>query len=108
MIVSAATWIVISGSRIAIVLRHRWATRSLARWSPEPKPPKEVIDAEFSEIQAEQVEDIYDSEILADMIKQMEDGLALMADRWKVSQPWTYKKYRMAVEAYKMYQAAHD
>ena len=75
---------------------------------PEPKPPKEVIDAEFSEIQAEQVEDIYDSEILADMIKQMEDGLALMADRWKVSQPWTYKKYRMAVEAYKMYQAAHD
>ena len=75
---------------------------------PEPEPPKEVIDAEFSEIPAGQAEDVYDSEILADMIKQMEDGLALMADRWKVSQPWTYKKYRMAVEAYKMYQAAHE
>lgn len=75
---------------------------------PGPEPPKEVIDAEFLEIQAEQVEDIYDSEILADMIKQMEDGLVLMADRWKVSQPWTYKKYRMAVAAYKMYQVAHE
>ena len=75
---------------------------------PEPEPPKEVIDAEFSEIPAGQAEDVYDSVILADMIKQMEDGLALMADRWKVSQPWTYKKYRMAVEAYKMYQAAHE
>lgn len=87
-----------------------WAGKPQAKTvpEPEPEPPKEVIDAEFAEIPAGQAEDVYDSEILADMIKQMEDGLALMADRWKVSQPWTYKKYRMAVEAYKMYQAAHE
>lgn len=75
---------------------------------PEPEPPKEVIDAEFAEIPAEQAEDIYDSDILANMIKQMQDGLDLMAEQWRESQPWTYKKHRMAVEAYKMYQAAHE
>lgn len=74
----------------------------------EPEPSKEVIDAEFAEIPAEQADDIYDSDILANMIKQMQDGLDLMAERWRESQPWTYKKHRMAVEAYKMYQTAHE
>lgn len=84
------------------------AGKSQDKPAPEPEPPKEVIDAEFAEIPVEQAEDIYDSDILANMIKQMQDGLDLMADRWRESQPWTYKKYRMAVEAYKMYQAAHE
>lgn len=75
---------------------------------PEPEPPKEVIDAEFSEIPAGQAEDVYDSVILAEMIRKAEKELTMMEDCWKEKQPETYKRKRMALEAYKMYQAAHD
>ena len=84
------------------------AGKPQAKPEPEPVPPKEVIDAEFAEIPAVQAEDIYDSPILAEMIQKAEEELRLMADYWREGQPWTYKRKRMALEAYKMYQAAHD
>ena len=70
--------------------------------------PKEVIDAEFAEIPAGQTEDVYDSVILAEMIRKAEKELTMMADCWKENQPDIYKRKRMALEAYKMYQAAHE
>ena len=79
-----------------------------AKQEPEPVLPKEVIDAEFAEIPAGQAEDVYDSVILAEMIRKAEKELTMMADCWKENQPDIYKRKRMALEAYKMYQAAHD
>lgn len=79
-----------------------------AKQEPEPELPKEVIDAEFSEIPAGQVEDVYDSVILAEMIRKAEKELTMMADCWKENQPDIYKRKRMALEAYKMYQAVHE
>lgn len=76
--------------------------------APEPEPPKEVIDAEFAEIPSEQDEDIYDSVILTEMIRKAEEELDLMEDYWKENLPLIYKQKRMAVESYKMYQAAHE
>lgn len=75
---------------------------------PEPEPPKEVIDAEFAEIPAGQAEDVYDGVILAEMIQKAEAELDLMEDCWKEKQPDIYKRKRMALEAYKMYQAVHE
>ena len=45
---------------------------------------------------------------IAEMIQKAEEELRLMADYWREGQPCTYKRKRMALEAYKMYQAAHD
>lgn len=90
------------------------ARKALDEWvragKPQVKPesPKEVIDAEFAEIPAEQAEDVYDGAILAEMIQKAEKELDLMEDCWKENQPDIYKRKRMALEAYKMYRAAHD
>jgi adapter protein MecA 1/2 len=46
--------------------------------------------------------------LFREMIQKAEEELRLMADYWREGQPWTYKRKRMALEAYKMYQAAHD
>lgn len=84
------------------------AGKPQAKPAPEPEPPKEVIDAEFAEIPAEQAENSYDGAILETMIRKAEEELTMMADCWKENQPDIYKRKRMALEAYKMYQAAHD
>ncbi len=79
-----------------------------AKPAPEPEAPKEVIDAEFAEIPAEQAGDIYDSTILAAMIQKAEEELTIMKDYWKENLPEIYKQKSMALEAYKMYQAVHE
>jgi len=84
------------------------AGKPQAEPAPESEPQKEVIDAEFAEIPVEQAEDIYDSVILTEMIQKAEAELDLMEDCWKEKQPQTYKRKRMALEAYKMYQVAHE
>ena len=87
-----------------------WAGKPQAKTvpEPEPEPQKKVIDAEFAEIPTEQVEDIYDGEILTEMIQKAEAELDLMEKCWKEKQPQTYKRKCMALEAYKMYQVAHE
>lgn len=84
------------------------AGKPQAKPEPEPEPPKEVIDAEFAEIPAERAEDIYDGAILEAMIRKAEEELTMMADCWKENQPDIYKRKRMALEAYKIYQAVHE
>lgn len=78
-------------------------------------PEEEEIDESYNigdlpqakESQTEQVEDIYDGEILTEMIQKAEAELDLMEKCWKEKQPQTYKRKCMALEAYKMYQVAH-
>ena len=81
------------------------AGKPQAKTVPELEPPKEVIDAEFAEIPAGQAEDVYDSVILAEMIRKAEKELTMMEDCWKKNQPDIYKRKCMALESYKMYQA---
>lgn len=85
-----------------------WVKAGKPQAKPEPGAPEEVIDAEFAEIPEERDEDIYDSVILTEMIQKADMELDLMEDFWKEKQPQTYKRKRMALEAYKMYQVAHE
>lgn len=47
-------------------------------------------------------EGYYDERILAEMIQNVENTLEIMQEYWLESQPKTYKKHRMELEAYKM------
>lgn len=85
-----------------------WVKAGKPQAKPEPGPPEEVIDAEFAEIPEEQDEDIYDGAVLAQMIQKAEEELAIMEDHWKENQLETYKRKHMALEAFKMYQTAHE
>lgn len=50
----------------------------------------------------------YDKSILQNMIKLEQDQLDMMGPFWIEKQPYHYTKHMMALEAYKMLQAAHE
>ena len=50
----------------------------------------------------------YDRHTLENMIQDAKEALNLMSDHWKKSQPYTYAKYSMMIQAYEMFLLAHD
>ena len=50
----------------------------------------------------------YDKSILQNMIKFEQDQLDMMGPSWIEKQPYHYTKHMMALEAYRMLQAAHE
>ena len=50
----------------------------------------------------------YDREILEKMIQEETNTLQVMAEYWRVNQPWTYTKHRMKIDTYKMLMQYHD
>lgn len=50
----------------------------------------------------------YDRHTLENMIQDAKEALNLMSDHWKKSQPYTYAKYSMMIQAYEMLLQAHD
>lgn len=60
---------------------------------------QDVIDAEFEEILTEPVK-TFDRNILQDMIRNAQETLDVMQDYWKKSQPDTYTKHIMELQAY--------
>ena len=50
----------------------------------------------------------YDKSILQSMIKFEQDQLDMMGPSWMEKQPYHYTKHMMALEAYRMLQAAHE
>ena len=59
----------------------------------------DVIDAEFEEIPMEPVK-TFDRNILQNMIRNVQETLDVMQDYWKKSQPDTYTKHIMELQAY--------
>lgn len=60
---------------------------------------QDVIDAEFEEIPTEPVK-TFDRNILQNMIRNVQETLGVMQDYWKKSQPDTYTKHIMELQAY--------
>lgn len=58
------------------------------------------------ELDSEPIE--YDRHTLENMIQDAKEALNLMSDHWKKSQPYTYAKYSMMIQAYEMFLLAHD
>lgn len=58
------------------------------------------------ELDSEPIE--YDRNTLENMIQDAKETLNLMSDHWKKSQPYTYAKYSMMIQAYEMFLLAHD
>lgn len=58
------------------------------------------------ELDSEPIE--YDRHTLENMIQDAKEALNLMSDHWKKSQPYTYAKYSMMIQAYEMLLQAHD
>lgn len=58
------------------------------------------------ELDSEPIE--YDRHTLENMIQDAKETLNLMSDHWKKSQPYTYAKYSMMIQAYEMFLLAHD
>ena len=50
----------------------------------------------------------YDRHTLENMIQDAKEALNLMSDHWKKSQPYTYAKYSMMIQAYEMFLLAND
>ena len=50
----------------------------------------------------------YDRHTLENMIQDAKEALNLMSEHWKKSQPYTYAKYSMMIQAYEMFLLAHD
>ena len=50
----------------------------------------------------------YDRHTLENMIQDAKEALNLMSDHWKKSQPYTYAKYSMMIQAYEMLLQTHD
>ena len=50
----------------------------------------------------------YDRHTLENMIQDAKEALNLMSDHRKKSQPYTYAKYSMMIQAYEMFLLAHD
>ena len=58
------------------------------------------------ELDSEPIE--YDRHTLENMIQDAKEALNLMSDHWKKSQPYTYAKYSMMIQAYEMLLQTHD
>ena len=58
------------------------------------------------ELDSEPIE--YDRHTLENMIQDAKEALNLMSEHWKKSQPYTYAKYSMMIQAYEMFLLAHD
>ena len=66
---------------------------------PVSEPEATIDDAEFEEIPTEPVK-TFDRNILQDMIRNAQEALDVMQDYWKKSQPDTYTKHIMELQAY--------
>lgn len=64
---------------------------------PEVAPSEECIE----------VKD-YDRAILEKMIRDAQEAVDLMGEYWREHQPWTYTKYQMQLNAYRMLMEFHD
>ena len=51
---------------------------------------------------------VYDREILEKMIQDEQEAFDMMSDYWREKQPWTYSKYRMRLDAFRMLMEFHD
>lgn len=63
-------------------------------------------DEENSEQPAEPIE--FDRKTLEDMIRNAQEVLDQMCDYWVENQPYTYAKYNMMIQAYKLLLKEHD
>ena len=63
-------------------------------------------DGENAEQPAEPIE--FDRKTLEDMIRNAQEVLDQMCDYWVENQPYTYAKYNMMIQAYKLLLKEHD
>ncbi len=68
---------------------------------------EQVIDGEFREVEEPEIVE-YDRKTLEHMIKNTKDTLKEMSDYWIQNQPFTYAKYAMQLQAYKMLMEHND
>lgn len=73
--------------------------------NPEPEAP-DVEELVVKEPENAPIE--YDRATLVKMIDSVRETLKLMREYWLASQPLTYAKYSMQMQAYEMLLQAHD